>query len=196
MWHGWEPDGKFWIELTAADAKIAEQVRRQGCPWCGGTLHQANYPRKPRPWLGEHDEAYCCRFSFCCAQEGCRRRATPPSMRFFGRRVYVGAMVIWAVVVLLAKAAKSWAVVPSRTVARWWRWWQREFVSSECFRALSGRLLPPVEVGRLPAVLLERFEGGGRQRIRQLLLQLLPLTTASSRSPISMAALVPAEDGS
>ena len=34
------------------------------------------------------------RFSFCCDQEGCRRRHTPPSVRFLGRRVYGGLVAV------------------------------------------------------------------------------------------------------
>ncbi|HRZ54915.1 MAG TPA: hypothetical protein P5525_05600 [Candidatus Paceibacterota bacterium] len=34
------------------------------------------------------------RFSLCCGKEGCRRRNTPPSVRFLGRWVYAGLVVI------------------------------------------------------------------------------------------------------
>jgi hypothetical protein len=34
------------------------------------------------------------RFSFCCDRDGCRNRATPPSVRFLGRKVYLGAVVM------------------------------------------------------------------------------------------------------
>ena len=39
-------------------------------------------------------EAFSRRFSLCCGRDGCRHRATPPSVRFLGGRVYVGAVVI------------------------------------------------------------------------------------------------------
>ena len=49
-----------------------------------GPLHQAHYERKPRDapliWMEEKS-----RFSFCCGH--CRRRCTPASVRFLGRRV-------------------------------------------------------------------------------------------------------------
>ena len=38
----------------------------------------------------EHDR----RYSFCCAVDGCRSRATPPSLRFLGRKVYLAAIVV------------------------------------------------------------------------------------------------------
>jgi hypothetical protein len=32
--------------------------------------------------------------SLCCSRDGCRRRMTPPSVRFLGRRVYLGAVLV------------------------------------------------------------------------------------------------------
>ena len=43
----------------------------------------------PTPELEEYAE----RFSFCCAVDGCRKRATPPSLRFLGRKVYLATVV-------------------------------------------------------------------------------------------------------
>ena len=74
--------------LTQIDTDLAAQARAQGCS-CGGTLHRANYPRKIR---GISVEAV--RDSFRCAEEGCRRRTTPESVRFLGRRVYAGFRVV------------------------------------------------------------------------------------------------------
>src|SRR5208337_1429585 len=72
--------------LLAVDRDLADACRTEGCA-CGGRRHMARYARKPRGRpcrLGpEHDQ----RFSFCCAVDGCRSRATPPSLRFLGRRV-------------------------------------------------------------------------------------------------------------
>jgi hypothetical protein len=39
---------------------------------------------------------YTQRFSFCCAIDGCRSRATPPSLRFLGRKVYCAAIIVVA----------------------------------------------------------------------------------------------------
>lgn len=40
-------DPKFFALLLRIDCELAQQCQAAGCP-CGGTLHQANYPRKPR----------------------------------------------------------------------------------------------------------------------------------------------------
>ena len=49
-----------------------------------------------RGWGGwrEVPEAYGLRLSFCSARDGCRKRATPPSVRFLGRKVFLGAVVV------------------------------------------------------------------------------------------------------
>jgi len=53
------------------------------CPPC--------YPRKPRGIPFVPEESYEYRLRFCCAEDGCRRRITPPSVRFFGRKVFLSA---------------------------------------------------------------------------------------------------------
>src|SRR5262245_40518516 len=81
------------------DRETTARLAAAGCPPCGGALHRSDYPRKPSGALiapeGEGDMCVT-RFSLCCAREGCRKRATPPSLRFLGRRVYLGVVVIVA----------------------------------------------------------------------------------------------------
>jgi len=75
------------------DQDLSEEVRVKGCRRCGvGKLHSARIRRKPRG-LPE-GRSWDTRLSFCCDQEGCRRRATPPSVRFLGRKVYAGFIVV------------------------------------------------------------------------------------------------------
>jgi hypothetical protein len=85
-------DATFHQLLLACDVDLAEAARAGRCALYGGALHSACYPRKPRGRpcrLGpEHDR----RFSFCCAVDSCRSRATPPSLRFLGRKVYLAAI--------------------------------------------------------------------------------------------------------
>ena len=47
MYHDLPRTASFWSFLLAVDEDLAEETRKQGCP-CGGRLHCANYPRKPR----------------------------------------------------------------------------------------------------------------------------------------------------
>jgi len=90
-------DPRFFRLLLRIDVDLAAQTRAGGCQ-CGGVLHRSDYPRKPRACLNEVRGDYQSRFSFCCSQ--CRKRSTSMSVRFFGRRVYLGL----AVVLLLSTA--------------------------------------------------------------------------------------------
>ena len=85
--------GSFWSFLLSVDKDLAECARKDGCS-CGGRLHCAAYPRAPRSGLGDLPNEYRYRFSFCSDRDGCRKRVTPPSVRFLGRKVYLGVVVI------------------------------------------------------------------------------------------------------
>ena len=157
-----------------------------GCAHCGGKLHVANYPRKPRGIRRVLDASYQWRLSFCCANDGCRRRTTPPSVRFLGRKVYLGIIVIlvtaWEQGVCsehrhgLTESLDLWP----QTVARWQQWWRGSFVASRCWREARGRFMPPIDASRLPGALLERLVGPDTDHRCCLLLRLLtPVTTAS-----------------
>ena len=173
--------------LQALDERIAEDAQKRGCP-CGGMLHRAFYPRKPRgaPPEVEGDKHYRWRWSFCCAVEGCRRRTTPASVLFLGRRVYLGAVVVLVSVLrhgpspARVSRLKELVGVSARTVKRWRKWWLLSFVESDFWRAARGRLRVPVDPSRLPLSLLEAFEAAQEQlKVVQLLRFLSPLTTTS-----------------
>ena len=175
---------EFFEGLMAVDATITAKVAASACSRCGGPLHVGNYQRKPRGGLlGLAGEAFTLRYSLCCGREGCRRRATPPSVRFLGRRVYVGAVVIVASIVALLAATIAAAYrttgIPARTARRWVGWWRGEFAETSVFATLSGRLVPAVSRRELPASLLARMPGAPEEQVRHLLVWLAPLTTAS-----------------
>jgi hypothetical protein len=175
---------EFFEGLTAIDAAIVERAAEEPCRDCGGPLYRGDYPRKPRGGrLAAAAEAFARRFSLCCGRDGCRHRATPPSVRFLGRRVYVGAVVIAASAIALttmavAAAARSTGV-PPRTTRRWLRWWRGPFTASSPFVELTGRLVPTPERRRLPLSLLERLDGGRSESVVKLLVWLAPITTTS-----------------
>jgi hypothetical protein len=171
--------------LTAIDAAITAMVAAVACRFCGGPLHRGDYPRKPRGGLvATPGEAFVRRFSLCCGREGCRRRATPPSVRFLGRRVYVGAAVIVASVVALARTTASAAQratgIPARTTRRWLRWWRGPFFASAVFVDLAARIVPAIDRRRLPTSILERLDAPPATRVQKLLGWLAPLTTRST----------------
>ncbi len=171
----------LFIKLLEIDRKIATEVGRHPCPFCGGPLHQAHYPRKPRGGPDEIDDAHRLRFSFCCGREGCRKRVTPASTRFLGRKVYF-APAILLLTTLLATLPFS-AIRPilsihgtnRRTLYRWRNWWQNEFAESRVWKKLKGLLSPPPEPASLPGQLLNRFSGGFVDRMASCLSFLSPI---------------------
>lgn len=179
-------DGRLYDLLQHCDADLAAEQRAAGCPRCGGVLHSARYPRKPRGCIGPLDPEYGWRRSFCCAGEGCRKRATPPSLRFLGRKVYLGVVVVLISALRCGvtpgrlRYLEARVGVSQRTVMRWRRWWCEAFVATPFWRAAAAKLVPPVEQVQLPASLLERFAGAVRDRLVSLLHFIAPITTESA----------------
>lgn len=169
--------------LEKVDSELAERVRQGGCLHCLGKPHRAPYKRKPRGGPKENEEIY--RASFCCDQEGCRKRHTPPSVRFLGRKVY------WGLVVVLVSAMRH-GLKPERvrvlretlgldrrTLERWRAWWLETFVQSAFWKSARARFMPRICEQTLPLSLGQAFPLDRRDRLLELLRFLAPLTTAS-----------------
>jgi hypothetical protein len=184
-------DVHFHELLLAIDRDLAEACRMEGCEHCGGRLHAARFPRKPRG----RPKAVACklgrdhdlRFSFCCAIEGCRGRETPPSLRFLGRRVYVAAIVVLMAILhngVSDKRLERLAVVVAvdrRTAERWRRWWCDAFTATPFWGAARARFMPPLAHEQLPAALLARFAGEPADALVALLRFLGPITGGAGR---------------
>jgi len=179
-------DSSFYTFLSLVDQDIAAEVQAAGCPCCGGVLHSARYPRKPRGLRHLLDDSYATRLSFCCAEDNCRRRTTPPSVRFLGRKVYLGVIIVLITALdhglspkrrkQLIEALDIWP----QTISRWRRWWRSVFPDSHCWQAMREHFVPPVNAAQLPGVLLGRLTGDDlTQRLCHLLRLLIPITTAS-----------------
>ena len=154
--------GRFWSFLLSIDKDLAECTRQKGCS-CGGRLHCANYPRAPRGGPGDLPEEYNLRFSFCCDRDGCRKRVTPPSVRFLGRKVYLGAVVILISAMRqgptprrVRELSKLFGV-DAATIARWQAFWRDNVSRTPFWKVARGRLVPVVEITALPLSLLEAF---------------------------------------
>jgi hypothetical protein len=147
----------LWSMLTKIDAEVAAQACAQGCA-CGGALHRANYTRKVR---GIKEDVK--RDSFCCEREGCRRRTTPESVRFLGRRVYAGFIVVLltalrhGLTVARVTVLQEQLGVDRRTLERWRLWWREHFVRSAPWRTWRGRFVPPPDESTLPWSLWQCF---------------------------------------
>jgi hypothetical protein len=148
VWRALLRDTGFFALPTTLDQDLAEQMRIQGCP-CGGRLRRAHCPRKPRGDPADLSPEQERRLSFCCDREGCRRRGTPPSLRFLGRRVYFGAVVVVVTTLVhgvtprRAEALRRQFGVDRRTLACSRRWWRAHFPRSAFWREGRGRLFDP-----------------------------------------------------
>ena len=84
------------------------------------------------------------RFSFCCDRDGCRKRVTPASVRFLGRKLYLSAVVI------LITAMRQ-GPTPSRvrelsklfgvdrtTIARWQVFWRDHVPKTPFWKVAQG----------------------------------------------------------
>lgn len=184
-------DASFYQSLFKLDQAIAADAQGAGCQHCGDRLHVADYPRKPRGVRSALDESYQYRLSFCCAADGCRRRTTPPSVRFLGRKVYLGVIVILVTALQHGLTASRRRQLIEQldlwpqTVARWRRWWREQVPATHCWQMLRSRFVPPIETHALPGALLSRLTGDDlARRVRQLLTLISPLTTASWASSL------------
>jgi hypothetical protein len=179
-------DAKFHWQLLVFDRDLAASARAARCWLCGGVLHSASYDRKPRGCPCGLGQEYAERFSFCCAVDGCRKRTTPPSLRFLGRHVYLATVVTLVSALLLGTTPSRLArlsVVPGldrRTLARWRTWWRSTFTDGPFSAVARAAMATPIDVAALPVSLLDRFAGDIEQKLTGLLRFLGPLTGGAS----------------
>ena len=174
-----------------ADRDLAELVHNQACPHCGGKLHWANYTPHPRGLDGK-----AIRFSLCCAQEGCRRRQTPESIRFLVRKVYPGLIVVLVSAMnnglspqRLAEVRKTLAVSRA-TLKRWRKWWLNQFIQTRFWKAARARFMPLISESAMPASLCERLGADQLSGILNLLRFLGPITTVSQGNNLGFMRVV------
>jgi len=184
MYHELPRGASFWLFLFSVDQDLARTAQTKSC-CCGGRLHQANYPRKPRGGDDDLPEVYGTRFSFCCNREDCRKRATPPSVRFLGRKVYLAAVVVLVSAMRQGPSPRRVRELSRlfgaerRTVARWQLFWREQLPASPFWKVARGRLPPSPELVLLPKALLDGFLRGEdpREGWGRLLRFLSPITT-------------------
>lgn len=169
--------------LKQCDEDLAEKCRQGGCRYCGSKLHRANFQRKPRGGVEVESEVY--RFSFCCSEEGCRKRHTPASVRFLGRRVYLGFVVVLisamgnGLTLERVERLREMQGIDRRTLERWRMWWRENFAHSGFWKAVRARFMPLLCENTLPLSLCEVFEIKRRDRLLELLKFLSPLTCSA-----------------
>ena len=185
MYHELPDRATFWAFLFSVDQDLAQTARQKACP-CGGRLHRANYPRKSRG-AEEFPKDYDDRFSFCCARDGCRKRVTPPSVRFLGRKVYLFAVVVLVSAMRQGSSPRRVRELSQifgadrRTIARWQMFWREHVPQTPFWKVARGWLPTTAESVLLPRSLLDVFLRGDDlcQAWGNLLLFLSPITTTA-----------------
>lgn len=175
-------DSSFFFLLLQLDQALAAEARAAGCA-CGGALHSAHYPRKPRGGPDGLGTEHNVRLSFCCSVEGCRKRVTPRSLRFLGRKVFFGVWVLLLPVLRdgptreRLRRLEEVFQVSRRTLLRWRRFWREALPGSRFWEASRGHFAAPVAVEALPGSLLEAFTGADPSgRVLEVLRFLSPLS--------------------
>ena len=189
MSHKYLHESRSHLLLLTIDREMAIECQQAGCQHCGGKLHQGNYPRSPHGVPGPFRDHYDSRFSFCC--QDCRKRTTPPTVRFFGRYWYVAPVLLLLSALAFGLSARRrdkiknylGVTVPKSTWDRWREWWRNVFVKTPFWQQHKG-LCPPAYESRcsLPRHLFCLFENPLDKKMTQILRFLSPLTSGNLRA--------------
>ena len=119
------------------------------------------------PWLPERRITRCVLFSaeLCCSR--CRRRTTSMSVRFLGRRVYLGLVVVLCSARHAGQSTAAATVcealaVPLRTLQRWRRWWREDFMQTPLWQAMCAHFMPPVSAQGRRVICSHALPAAGR----------------------------------
>lgn len=153
-------DSTFISSIVDLDRKIAEQTRLSGCCFCKGPLDVAHYRRKPRgaPTDPKLLRKFQHRFSFCC--RNCRKRHTPMSVRFLGRRVYLAVTIVLACAISQGltdsriKTLESFGI-NRQTLHLWLSWWRNQFVLTPTWREITSHFLGITQIPLDPLMMLQ-----------------------------------------
>lgn len=188
MSHKFLMASSFHSLLTVMDYELAEQERVKGCVYCGGRLHRSNYPRSPFGVPMRHRAYYEERFSHCCGV--CRKRTTPPSVRFFGRYwfpapllILISALANGVTNKLCSRLKRLFGVmINKKTWKRWQRWWRDIFGVTPFWKGNTG-IIPIAQLtAPFPRALLVIYSGTLQNRLVSVLQFLAPLTAGVLRA--------------
>jgi hypothetical protein len=107
-------------------------------------------------------------------------------VRFLGRRVYAGLVVVLITTVIhdlkpgRVRRIRQALQIDSRTLKRWRQWWLDSFVRSAFWKAARARFMPPLSERRLPLSLWLSFELEERDRLLAVLQFLRRITTPTA----------------
>jgi hypothetical protein len=146
----------FISALIDFDSKESARLQSKGCSDsnCEGHLNVANYPRKPKDESGHRIPGLELRLSFCCNKEGCRKRHTPASICFLGRRVYLGIVVVLACALEQGLTSFREKYLSRINISRqvlhdWITWWREVFTQTSLWKTLKANFIH-AEVQNIP----------------------------------------------
>ena len=183
-------DGRLYEFLEKIDKNFASQVKSRGCEHCGTVLHRADFDRKPRG--AQFGPSWDRRCSFCCSRDGCRKRHTPPSVRFLGRKVYAGVIVVLVSAMMHGpneqrlKRLQHALGIDRRTLKHWRQWWTEIFVQCAFWKAERGRFREQMARGQMPLCLVDAFDARQMEGLVRLMKFLSPITTQSCTQVLAM----------
>jgi hypothetical protein len=178
-------DVAFWWFLLDLDRAFAQSARENGCT-CGGHLHARNYSRNLRGGPDDLPKECCLRLSLCCGREGCRKRLTPPSVRFLGPKGYLLPVIFLAAAMRQGPSPRAMRELGTLfgadrwTIARWRVLWQEHFPQTRFWKLERARLPRANEATLLPRTLVVAFftSHNPRDDCERLLRFLAPITIA------------------
>lgn len=189
MSHKFYLNSSFHLLLIQIDQELAKETQLKGCLKCQGVLDVANYSRSPFGLPIDLRQYYEERLSFCC--RACRKRVTPPSVRFFGRIWYVFIVHLLFNMLSLGITEKRLEqikrhlgiAVSESTWKRWRRWWRGHFVETAFWQQMKGRVKLSLESAKtIPRMLFKQFKPPLEKRFLGLLKFLSPLTGGNLRA--------------
>ena len=194
---------KLYQLLFRIDCHFSEIVKQQGCPFCNGTLHQADYPRKPRGPFKNLPEEYQKRHSLCCSCENCRKRSLPPSCRFFGRKVYFWPVIL-IVMTLRQNKVNSYSAgrlmslfnISRNTLKRWFQYFKYSFPLLPQWQRVRGLIPTHISNHEIPGSLLSFYLHHFKDEKMEALIQCLIVLTFGDGLPLKIDGIrIHAEDG-
>ena len=178
--HSFEGFASLYRFLEQLDLDAISKAKDIPCAFCGGKLDRSDIPRKPRGVaLDSGEDVY--KYSLCCREEGCRKRNTPASLRFMGRKVFLGFFILFASSLpskregdSILKISGELEVSP-QTLTRWLKYWREEFKMTPFWRREQGLFKTPYEEN-FACLLISRFsvEATNQDSWKRLLVFLAP----------------------
>jgi hypothetical protein len=102
-------------------------------------------------------------------------------VRFLGRRVYLGVMVVLVTAMRQGPTPKGSALLQKRfgadrrTIARWQTWWRDAFPRTKFWKVARARCIARAVPAEFPRTIVERFRAESGERIAALLRFLSPM---------------------